>query len=245
MDALLQKIMVSVAAAEERATAEQHLALCKALGLVSDWSAVPAKERDFACLVLAVMKHLPPGGTIETGVYRGGTSGILLLTCAPEAFHVSVDPYGLPTQSYALPEYVEWPTARATQRALHQLAASRQVTYCHYLMTSQSFISGDLLQHQGRFNIVHLDGDHSYAAVAAELQYFKRRLPGPVVFIMDDHDDHFPEVEQALQASTQDMTLLLHNMYEFPNYGQAGFSAWWYAGLPGQGSPAHPTIARQ
>lgn len=230
MDTLLRKVMASFTSAEDQAEAEQHIALCKSLGLVSDWSAVPAKERDFARLVLAVRKHFPPGGTIETGVYRGGTSGLLLLTCAPEAFHVTIDPYGLPTQSYELPEYVEWPTARATQRTLHQLAESRQVTYCHYLMGSQTFVSSDLLQHQGRFNIVHLDGDHSYAAVEAELEYFKRKLSGPTVFIMDDHDDHFPEVEQVLQRYAHDMTLLLHHLYDFPNYGQAGFSAWFYAG---------------
>jgi hypothetical protein len=230
MQTLIEKIQASFTSAADAAEAEQNIALCKSLGLVSDWSAVPAKERDFARLVLAVKKHLPPGGTIETGVYRGGTSGLLLLSCAPETFHVTIDPYGLPTQSYTMPEYVEWPTARATQSTLHQLAASRQVTYCHYLMDSQTFVRSDLLQHQGHFSMVHLDGDHSYAAFAAELLYFKRKLAGPTVFIMDDHDDHFPDVEQVLQRYAHDMTRLLHNVYDFPNYGKAGFSAWFYAG---------------
>ncbi len=97
METLLQKIMASLTSTEHLAEAETYVALCKSLGLVSDWSSVPAKERDFASLVLAIQQHFPPGGTIETGVYRGGTSGLLLLTCAPEAFHVTIDPYGIST----------------------------------------------------------------------------------------------------------------------------------------------------
>lgn len=86
------------------AAAEQNLERANSLGLSSDWAGIGAKEMDFARLVAAARNVLPEGGSVETGVFQGGTSALLILSCPPDSFHVSIDPYGLPTQSYEKPE---------------------------------------------------------------------------------------------------------------------------------------------
>ncbi|QDU31573.1 hypothetical protein ETAA8_67320 [Anatilimnocola aggregata] len=203
---------------------------CRARSLISDWEGCP-KVDDFARLIVATSRVLPAGGSIETGVYQGGTAGPLLCVAAAESFHVSIDPYGLPSQSYVVQDYGNWPVVRHTLTKLTQLAEERQINFCHYLMDSATFVRADLLTHPGRFRIVHLDGDHSQEAVEMELRYFRRRLTGPALFIMDDHDEHFPGVEAALQTTGQGMVRVLHRRYDFPNYGIAGFSAWIHPGI--------------
>jgi hypothetical protein len=205
--------------------ARAHLAQCRRLKLVSDWEGC-AKVVDFACLVVAAARVLPAGGSIETGVYRGGTGGPLVLVAPTDSFHVSIDPFGLASQSYALAQYRNWPLARRTLRQLHVLADVQGVTLGHYLMDSLTFVQRDLLPRPARFRIVHLDGDHSFEAVAAELSYFRAHVPGPALFILDDHDDHFPGVEEAIRQHGGGMVRVLHNLYDYPSYGTAGFSAW-------------------
>ena len=53
-----------------------------------------------------------------------------------------------------------------------------------------------------------------------------RKIAGPTVYIMDDHDEHFPGVQQALRAFSGALAPLFHRVYDFPSYGRAGFSAW-------------------
>ena len=68
-------------------------------------------------------------------------------------------------------------------------------------MASTEFIRADLLSHhQSSFRIVHLDGAHDKEAVVDELTYFRRRLPGPSLFILDDHDANFPGVGEAVNS---------------------------------------------
>lgn len=198
-----------------------------ARGLVSDWDAIPEKMDTFARLVLAAQEALGPGGTLETGVCRGGTSA-LLIGCAPQdAFHIAIDPFGLPSQSYAnRMKYGRWHHVRATLAALAELGRDRSVTVLPYVMSSQAFVAADLLRHEGPIRIVHLDGDHSRDAVAMEIGYFRRRIGGPALFILDDHDDHFPGVAEGLAAAGAGMLPILHEHYDFPDYGKAGFSAW-------------------
>jgi hypothetical protein len=181
---------------------------------------------EFTRLIVAASRVLPPGGSIETGVYHGGTAGPLIHVASAESFHVSIDPYGLPSQSYVIQDYGNWPSVRGTLSQLSRLSAERHVNFCHYLMDSATFVRADLLSHPSRFRIVHLDGDHSQQAVELELAYFRRRISGPALFILDDHDDHFPGVEGALKTTGRGMTRVLHQFYDFPNYGVAGFSAW-------------------
>ncbi len=147
------------------AVAEQNLEQAKSLGFSSDWAGIGTKEIDFARLVVAARNVLPEGGSVETGVFQGGTSALLILSCPADSFHVSVDPYGLPTQSYEKRECEDWETARRTISRLAGLAAERGVTHCHYFMDSQSFARADLPRHPGRFVIVHLDGPHTEEAV--------------------------------------------------------------------------------
>lgn len=211
--------------------ARQHLERTRGLGLHSDWSEFKtAKELDFARLAAAVRRTFPAGSSVETGVFAGGTSGLLILSCAPHSFHLSVDPYGLASQSYRAGEadhgYRDWAVARRAARRLTQLADECDVTYFHYLTDSATFCRSDLLQHPTRFNIVHLDGDHSAATVKAELAYFIRKTAGPTVFIADDHDDHCPGVERALRGFRDQLSMLFHRTYQLPGYGIAGFSAW-------------------
>ncbi len=211
------------------AAAESIITACREVDLISDWDACAEKNRDFAALCVAANRLLPPGGSVETGVFRGGTAGILLNCASPDSFHVSIDPYGLPGQSYSdmREVYGQWPEARRTMARLSRLAESREVTFCHYLMGASDFIRADHLQHPARFRIVHLDGDHSRAAVAEELAYFRRRIPGPALFILDDHDDHFPGVEEGLRDEGAGLVPIFHRLYDFPGtYGLAGFSAW-------------------
>ena len=198
-----------------------------ALDLVSDWEASPEKMDAFTRLVIAAQDTLGPGGTLETGVCRGGTSALLIGSAPEEAFHIAIDPYGLLSQSYAnRVKYGRWRHVRATLAALTQLGRSRAVTVLPYVMSSQTFIAADLLQHEGSIRIVHLDGDHAADAVAMELAYFRSRVAGPAVFILDDHDEHFPGVEQGLAREGDGLVRILHERYDFPGYGFAGFSAW-------------------
>jgi hypothetical protein len=229
---------VSLRACAERIRAAMHAggigerARClredaAALGLVSDWEASPEKMDAFTRLVIAVQDTLGAGSTLETGVCRGGTSALLLGSAPEEAFHIAIDPFGLPSQSYAnRAKYGRWRHVRATLAALTQLGRARAVTVLPYVMSSQAFIAADLLEHQASIRIVHLDGDHSADAVAAELAYFRARIAGPAVFILDDHDEHFPGVEQGLARAGAGMERVLHERYDFPGYGSAGFSAW-------------------
>ena len=195
--------------------------------LVSDWEASPEKMDIFARLVIAAQEVLGPGSTLETGVCRGGTSALLLGSAPKEAFHIAIDPFGLPSQSYAnRAKYGRWHHVRATLAALTELGRSRAVTVLPYVMSSQAFIAADLLQHEGTIRIVHLDGDHSADAVAMEIAYFRSRVAGPAIFILDDHDEHFPGVEEGLAREGAGMIRILHEHYTFPDYGRAGFSAW-------------------
>ena len=210
-----------------RADAERMRCDTERRGLVSDWQASPEKMDAFARLVLAAQAVLGPGGTLETGVCRGGTSA-LLVACAPaEAFHIAIDPFGLPSQSYAnRAKYGRWHHVRATLASLAVLGRERAVTVLPYVMSSQTFIAADLLTHEAPIRIVHLDGDHSAAAVAMELRYFRSRVAHPALFVLDDHDAHFPGVEEGLAQEGRGMLRILHERYDFPGYGLAGFSAW-------------------
>jgi hypothetical protein len=226
LSAELQKLAQSPEVMEE---ADKVLAACRATDLVSDWDPCPEKMKDFTQLCVAAARLLPAGGSVETGVLRGGTAGILLSCGSRDSFHVSIDPYGLPSQSYTYlrEEYGRWPEMRRTMTRLARLAESREITFCHYLMSASDFVRADHLSHPDRFRIVHLDGDHSRAAVAEELAYFRRRISGPTLFILDDHDDHFPGVEEALQDEGSGLVPIFHRQYDFPGgYGLAGFSAW-------------------
>lgn len=227
---LVGRILAVMREPETIAQAERNRRDASSRGLVSDWEASPAKMDAFARLTIAAQAVLGPGGTLETGVCRGGTSALLIASAPAEAFHIAIDPYGLPSQSYAnRVKYGRWRHVRETLAALVELGRSRAVTVLPYVMSSQAFIAADLLAGEARFRIVHLDGDHSSDAVGMELRYFRRRVPGPAIFIMDDHDDHFPGVERGMAAEGRGMTRILHEHYDFPDYGSAGFSAWLHA----------------
>ena len=231
MDRLLERLREAFDEPDVASEAREHLARAKALGMRSDWHGTE-KDLDFGRLVVAVNRILPPGGSIETGVLYGGTSALLIMSCAPGAFHLSIDPYGLLKDEFWGDDSLAWDTARGALRRLHQLADDRGVNYSHYLLDSQTFIRADLLRHPGRFNIVHLDGDHSFPTVTAELLYFTEKLTGPVVFIMDDHDDNFPGVNRALVGFHDVLTEIFHRRYDRPPEGIVGFSAWLYPGRP-------------
>ncbi|MFN2556534.1 MAG: SAM-dependent methyltransferase [Nitriliruptorales bacterium] len=224
----LERLSISLSAPHVVATASDLLRRAADRGLQSDWTEFGSeKDNDLARLVVAVQETFPPGGSIETGVFMGGTSALFLLSGKPECFHISIDPYGLPSQSYSSETYANWQNARVTMSKLYQIAEEIGITYCHYFTDSETFCGYDLLKHSRRFNIIHLDGDHSYGTVRRELEYFLAKTDGPSVFIMDDHDEHFLGVEQALQEFRSELSLIFHKQYELPNYGTAGFSAWY------------------
>ena len=232
MPPLEQQLQDALRSPVVHAEAEDRLRRVRDLGMSSDW-AHEEKELEFARVVAAAHEVLPPGGSIETGVLAGGTSSLLILSCAPDSFHVSIDPYGLPGQPYwekkARASEV-WPLVRRTMRALHELADEQGVTYAHYLMGSETFAQSDLLRHPGAFNVVHLDGGHSFQTVAAELSYFTRKLAQPAVFVMDDHDDAHPGVGLALEGFRGALTELFYKDYDFGGGDRFGFSAWLHPG---------------
>jgi hypothetical protein len=228
---LAQRIVGAMSAPETIARATRAMELTRSLGLYSDWDPCVEKVIDFGSLIEAAARVLPPGGSIETGVYRGGTSGPLIVCASPDTFHLSIDPFGLPSQSYSehTGDYGAWTEVRKTLARLAELGLERSVTYCHYLMASSEFISADLLlHHQSSFRIVHLDGAHTKAAVVDELAYFRRRLPGPTLFILDDHDTNFPGVEEAVNSPAGvGLVPVVHRFYKFPGLVEAcAFSAW-------------------
>jgi hypothetical protein len=228
LDAIRDQILAGMSDPRIDREAAQRVETCRHHGLVSDWEPCPDKVLDFSRLVVSAAQVLPPGGGVETGVLRGGTAGLLMLAATPESFLVAIDPYGLPTQSY--PDlahvYGAWPEARQTISTLHSLGTKQNVTFCHYLMNSQAFAAADHLRHPGTFRIIHLDGDHSRETVVQELTYFRDRVKGPALFILDDHCEHFPGVDEALQIAGKGLVRVLHRFYEFENAGQWGFSAW-------------------
>jgi hypothetical protein len=67
--------------------------------------------------------------------------------------------------------------------------------------------------------------------VAQELAYFRSRVANPALFILDDHDGHFPGVEEGWRRAGQGLVPVLHERYDFPGYGEAGFSAWLHSTL--------------
>ena len=224
---LVEQIRTTMQAPQTHADAQRMRRDAEQRGLVSDWQASPEKMDAFARLVIAAQVVLGPGGTLETGVCRGGTSALLIASAPPEAFHIAIDPFGLPSQSYAnRAKYGRWQHVRAALDALTALGSKSAVTVLPYVMSSQVFIAADLLTHEGPIRIVHLDGDHSADAVAMELNYLRSRVAHPALFILDDHDEHFPGVEEGLAREGQGMVRVLHESYDFPGYGKAGFSAW-------------------
>jgi hypothetical protein len=233
---LATRIATAMSQPEIVTRATHAIELTRSLGLYSDWDSCAEKVLDFGSLIEATASLLPPGGSIETGVYRGGTSGPLILCATAESFHISIDPFGLPSQSYEAmkEEYGAWPEVRKVLARLSRLAEERSVTYCHYLMAAADFTHADLLQQPGYFRIVHLDGAHSKEAVIGELVYFRSKLKGPALFILDDHDTHFPGVGEAVTSSAgTGLVPVLHRHYAFAKTMQpCGFSAWLHASPP-------------
>jgi hypothetical protein len=204
-EALAQKVLAGMESGPVRDSADDAIAQCKELGFISDWDAVPEKIADFYRVLFAAAEVLPPGGSVETGVFRGGTSGPLILSDAPESFHIGIDPFGFPSQSYAdlADAYGQWEEARRTMAKLSALGAQQNV------------------------RTVHLDGDHGEAAVVEELTYFRRKLARPVLFVLDDHDDTYPGVESGVRRAGQGMARVFHRHYDYPGFAtKLGFSAW-------------------
>lgn len=230
--ALAAKIRAAMETPEIHRRAAESLARTRALGFESDWDAVPDKLARFHRAILAAGEVLPPGGSIETGVFRGGTSGPLILANPAESFHIGIDPFGLATQSYEdlAAVYGQWKGARATLAKLSALADERDVTYCHYTMAASTFIEADLLDPRAPFRVVHLDGDHSEKAVVEELDYFRRKIARPVMFVLDDHDQTYPGVEAGVQRAGKGMARVFHELYDYPGFPtRLGFSAWVHA----------------
>ncbi|MCK6452502.1 MAG: hypothetical protein L6R19_16890 [Alphaproteobacteria bacterium] len=212
--------------------ADEAMRRCKDLGFESDWDAVPEKMTAFHRVILAAAAVLPPGGSVETGVFRGGTSGPLILADPPESFHIGIDPFGFPSQSYAdlADAYGQWQEARRTMAKLSAVGAQQNVTYCHYTMAASRFIQADLLEPIVDVRTVHLDGDHGEDAVVEELAYFRRKLARPVLFVLDDHDDTYPGVEAGMRRAGAGMARVFHRHYAYPGFPTPlGFSAWVHA----------------
>jgi hypothetical protein len=229
LEDVARDILVGMGAPDIIDRARLVVAQTRSLGLSSDWDECEAKVLDFGSLIEATARVLPPGGSIEVGVFRGGTSGPLILCAAANTFHISIDPFGLPSQSYLeSSEYGSWPEARRTLSQLAAIGEQREVIYAHYMMSASDFIRADLLQHPFGFRIVHLDGAHSKKAVVQELTYFRKKLKGPTLFILDDHDTNFPGLEEAINSPAgAGLVPILHRHYAFPELDAVcGFSAW-------------------
>jgi hypothetical protein len=205
----------------------------------SDWVYYSQqKVTDFIKTLVAAHRILDTGqpfSTLETGVFAGGTSALLLAllgeTYGPRSVHAGVDPYFTLEQAY--PEYAEdygYATYYQTMKELSGIASLLNVPYVPYVMGSDTFIKKDLLMQGYDFRLFHLDGDHSYEAVMGELTYFSSKVRHSAVFILDDLGETFPDVQRAADRFGKDhpgFIELQRFLYPLEN-GAIGFGVYHY-----------------
>ncbi len=209
----------------------------------SDWARFSSqKVDDFLKTVLASFALLSDGepfSTLETGVFKGGSSSVFLhalgLYFPNRSIHVGIDPYFIPEQSY--PEYAETyglVPYLSSLKTLSDISHSVRVPYLPYITSSATFIRKDLLPGGFHFRLFHLDGDHTGEAVSAELEYFSSKTTHPSIFILDDLGEGFPEIDHALaefKRSHPSFSQLAQFFYD-TRAGKIGFGVFHLASFP-------------
>jgi hypothetical protein len=169
----------------------------------SDWATYsPEKIRDFTRSLIAAVRVMGgdrPVSSVETGVFAGGTSALIMRILGDvfpdRSVHVGIDPYFTLGQSYD--EYADdygIDAYLAAMKDLGQLSGRIRVPYVPFVMSSRTFIEKDLLPDGFDFRLFHLDGDHSEEAVLSELRYFASKVTDSAFFILDDIGEVFPGV---------------------------------------------------
>lgn len=143
---------------------------------------------------------------VEVGCYRGDLSHRILLH--QRARLVMVDPWG---SAGASEDYVatgdpmatmtpaEWDAVEYEARGKVAFAGSRAE-----VLKMSSLAAAETLDEQRRFDIIFIDGDHSYSGTAADIQaWWPRVAPGGYLGGHDFRDDKPFGVVQAVAEFSQ------------------------------------------
>lgn len=156
--------------------------------------------------ILATAQSLPPTVPFcEIGTRAGG-SALLALTAIKDSgvprLLITVDPYGgkpYAAQHSTLP-YNNWYADtfyRSMMRELSAFCDAHGLSHTHLKITSRAFMTIydglSLWQDQGtlepQFGYVYLDGEHTVAAVSAEVDWFVPRLAEGGLLVIDDTEN--------------------------------------------------------
>lgn len=185
----------------------QFTALQRLPGFVS-----PAVHRLFACA--GAVEGLPAGGILEIGVFGG--QSLLSLGCAfPGRAIIGVDPFfddfhnemAVSGEDDLLQWLAKGKGGGQRQRGIHEQAAVLEGLGAAGLpqriqlaaTTQDKFFAQ---AGSGPWAVVHLDGEHSFQAVAVALERLERLVvPGGLLVLDDFNNSTFPGITEALHRS--------------------------------------------
>jgi len=120
-------------------------------------------DAQVAAMLLALS---PVDAVLEVGVWKGAWASVVLMQ-RPEMHLVGIDPY----------------PGNEAARAIMEARMTRLGLGARFTLHD----SWDGLDDARRFGLIHVDGDHAEAAVAADLDHAARRLAPGGVIVADDH----------------------------------------------------------
>jgi predicted O-methyltransferase YrrM len=132
--------------------------------------------------------HPEINSILEIGVLRGENASHILVK-HPNLKYVGVDPYEMenPCKSYR-PD-------RDYLQAKTELAHYENAEI--FKLTSEQYFK----HHDEMFDLIFIDGDHSYEAVAKDIAMSLPRLKGPRILCGHDYSSWHPEVKSAVDES--------------------------------------------
>lgn len=139
------------------------------------------------CLLLDQHHPYPTQHVLEIGVWQGAWIDLIIRN-SDEATCYGVDPY-------PMDEDLETKVTRRLE-AYNRQSRTRRYTHFQYLDEALSFIHCD----DSRMNLIHVDGEHSYSAVARELALLTSGVlaRGGIVVVDDYRHPKYPGVGAAL-----------------------------------------------
>lgn len=148
---------------------------------------LPQRERiiwlNLLDALIACSAVKPKDFVMEIGVYKGGWALTVLIN-EPTVFVVGIDPYpGLNEVKLELENYIK----------VNKLTEKFKLYDSH-----ENFLK--LENHKSKFQIIHIDGEHTETAVFRDLMFASEKLSESGIIIVDDFfDKRFPGVTFAVQ----------------------------------------------